>query len=636
MERSGYNNNFIDHFTKIKFLLLILASISIVILIINLEGQETSAIVGNLLYTPVTFFMTISSYALLKKQRKIDDKDKGWIIFFAATISWLLAEHVWMITELVYHSKPFPSLADFLYIGGYILFGIFIFKMLWPLKNHISLNIKLFATLVVTVFLVPTIFMSYGGNEDFLSLALSLSYPIMDGILLWPGIIVLSTSFTSKSGKFWTLISIGIISLLIGDTMFSYANLTESYYTGYPFEIFFYIAYIMFGYASIVRTKQALVHTPLIEEVKEIFQERTGKSLIDTWKILIILSIGSITAFLILIWENFIVRSLSVNELEAIIPTGYVISGLVLLPIVMMSFLVKKINSLQLKVNQLKHSPYKDSKSTDMDNTVTNLIQVINKMERRRNSMIPIWISMVIVLVAVSTYITTSVIAEIGQSNNVVQSGRFLIENLQGAAIDTWATWYVPSAAPLHVTIVNSHLIDDTKLQAIKDAILSKETITIKNSQTTQNFSDNGTAYYEGWRGALDKIIQQNSTMPIPTNFEINESDKAVGDIIIILSTDSEGDGSLGFTKSISDTDHHQILKSFITIFDVKDLSNKELGDITRHEFGHALGLRHSSNPEDLMNAKFHEDHAYVSQCDIEYLTSLYGGHGSATISCFG
>ena len=635
MERSNYSKNFIGHDVKIKFLLLILASISIVVLIINLKGQETSVLVGNLLYVPVTFFMVISSYVLLRKQRKIDDKDSGWAIFFGATISWLLAEHVWMITELVYHSKSFPSLADFFYIGGYILFGVFIFKMLWPLKNYVSLNTKLFATLVVTIFLVPTIFMTYGGNEDFLSLALSLAYPIMDGVLLWPGIIVLSTSFASKSGKFWTLISIGIISLLIGDTMFSYATLTESYYTGYPFEIFFYVAYIMFGYAAIVRTKQALVHTPLIEEIKETIQERTGKSQISTLKILAILSICGVVAFLILTWENVFVQNLSTNELQIITPTGYIVSGLVIILIILMLFSVKNMNSLNLKISQVQQESHKKSDVTDTENMLIKLNQTINKLEQKRNAMMPFWILLVVVLVAVSTYIITSTISEIGQGNSVVQSGRFLIENLQGTAINTWATWYTPSAAPLHVTIINSHLIDNTKLQAIKDAILSEETITIKNSQTV-NSSDSGAVYYEGWKGALDEIIQKNSTMLIPTNFEINESDKAIGDIIIILSTDSEGDGSFGFTRSISDTDHHQILKSFITIFDVRDLSNKELGDITRHEFGHALGLHHSSNPEDLMNAKFHKDRAYVSQCDIEYLTSLYGGHGSVTIPCFG
>ncbi len=631
----GHSMSLLDHMVKSRLLFLLIASVGVAILVVNLEGQETAVLAGNLLYVPVTFFMVISSYVLLRKQRKIGDRDKGWVLFFGSTIAWLVAEHVWMITELVYHEKPFPSAADFFYIIGYILMGVFIFKMLWPLKNYISLNIKLFATLVTVVFLVPTVFVSYGGgSEDFLSLILSLAYPVMDAILLWPGIIVLSSSSKLKSGKFWSLVSVGIISLLIGDTIFSYASLLETYYTGYPFEMFFYAAYLIFGYAALVRTRQALAHAPLIEEVKEAFRESAGKSIIVTWKVLLILSVSIIITFLILILEKDVVQNLSTRELEVVTPVGYLVSGLIIISIVITLLSVKKIHSLQLKVKQLQYFPDKEIGSVDRDNTIIGLQQLIDKIEMRRNAMIPFWVGLVVVLVVVSTYAITSTINEIEQSNAVIQSSSYIIENLQGSTIDTWATWNKSPGESLHVTIVNSNLVSDSKIQAIKDAILSKETIIIKNLQSGQNSSDVNSVYYKGWEGALEKVSQQNSSTPVPTVFDITQSDKAVGDIVIILSTNLEGDGALGFTKSIADMEHHQLLKSFITIFDVKDLSDRDLGDITRHEFGHALGLGHSSDPEDLMNDKFHADRAYISPCDLDALASLYGGNGSKQIQC--
>ncbi len=82
---------------------------------------------------------------------------------------------------------------------------------------------------------------------------------------------------------------------------------------------------------------------------------------------------------------------------------------------------------------------------------------------------------------------------------------------------------------------------------------------------------------------------------------KITDSKTGQGNIIIQLEKTSNADGYSGFTKSIVDESQHQILKSQITIYDVNKISNEELETIIRHEFGHALGLAHSTAPEDLM-----------------------------------
>ena len=628
------SKSFVEHIVQTRFLFIVLSVVSGVVLIMNLEGSEMSILVGNLMYIPVTFFMVVSSYILLKKQRKIDDKDRGWLLFFGSTISWLVAEHTWMITELVFHSKPFPSVSDFFYIGGYILMGTFIFKMLWPLKKYISFNIKLLSVLVVSVFLVPTVFLAYNsGGEDMLSLSLSLAYPIMDGILLWPGIIVLCTSFKLKIGKFWSLIAIGIVSLLIGDTSFSYLSSSNSYYTGNPFEIFFYAAYIMIGFASIVRTRQALAHSPLIQEVKESFLEHSGKHATSTWKILSIVSSCTVVVFLVLIFQHDITNDLSTNELNLIIPVGYAVSGISVAMIMLSLILRKKSHSFQSKAKQIQSEFYRKNIETDTENRLVTIQEAIYRLEKKRKIMTPIWVALAIILVVIPTYTITSVLTEDKQSQGTIQSGRFLIENLKGSTINTWAAWYTSPRQTLHVTIVNSNLISDEKLQAIKNAISSSKLALIQTPQDGQSSVDNS-VYYDGWKGALESLVQQNPSIRIPTDFEISQSDKAVGDIIIILSTDSETDGSLGFTKAIADPEQHQLLKSFITIFDVTNLSDWELEDIVRHEFGHALGLGHSSNSKDLMYYQFHADNAYISKCDLDALTSLYEGRGPVSFTC--
>jgi predicted Zn-dependent protease len=116
----------------------------------------------------------------------------------------------------------------------------------------------------------------------------------------------------------------------------------------------------------------------------------------------------------------------------------------------------------------------------------------------------------------------------------------------------------------------------------------------------------------------------------IPTELNIVTSNGGEGDIIITLSNLRDSDGYSGYTKSV--VDRNEILKSFITIYDVNNLSDDELATILRHEFGHALGLGHSTAPEDLMAPNIDMTVPYISECNIEAIADLYNGIQGSTV----
>ncbi len=210
---------------------------------------------------------------------------------------------------------------------------------------------------------------------------------------------------------------------------------------------------------------------------------------------------------------------------------------------------------------------------------------------------------------------------------------KYVIENLRGDTIDTWKFWNIIPDSSLTVNILNSELVDDEKILIIKDTIMSYETILIDDSLVHKGPKGFSSTYYLGWTGSLKNAAELYTTKyPIPNNFDIIESKRGEGDIIILLSNLKDTDGYSGFTKST--VDGNEILKTHITIYDVNNLSESQLSTIVLHEMGHALGLAHSTAPEDLMYPTIETNFPYISECNISAIAALYNGEIQGQVVC--
>lgn len=218
-------------------------------------------------------------------------------------------------------------------------------------------------------------------------------------------------------------------------------------------------------------------------------------------------------------------------------------------------------------------------------------------------------------------------------TNNDALTSGYLIQNLKGDTVNTWSYWDIPSDRPLYVGIVGSNLISDDYYLELESVILSQEKINIDNSLLQKGPKGTASINYLGWSGAL-KSISDETLYQIPSTFEILPSDKSQssGDIIITLTTIRSPDGYSGFTKSL--VEENNILKSQITIYGVDQLSKSQLSTIMRHELGHAIGLAHSSAPEDLMYPTITTSFPFISECDVDAITSLYDGNSQSEVVC--
>lgn len=209
---------------------------------------------------------------------------------------------------------------------------------------------------------------------------------------------------------------------------------------------------------------------------------------------------------------------------------------------------------------------------------------------------------------------------------------KYLVQNLKGDVIDTWNYWDIPAGRSLYVSVIGANLINSDYYGNLESAILSEEKITFDKSLFYKVPKGTDAEYYSGWKGALDNISTTKFT--IPSDFQIisPKNSQHSADIIITLTTQRDPQGISGYTKSL--LEGNNILKSYITIYEVDKLSKNQLSTILRHEFGHALGLAHSTADEDLMAPVITTSIPFISECNVAAIRSLYDGNRQNEVTC--
>lgn len=233
-----------------KYLISALVSTAVVIVVVNLLGKNVTEVVANLIYIPLSLSFLILSVIMAIKFKPNNNLGKAALMLALCAGSWAIAEHVWIVEELVYNEKPFPSLADLFYVIGYLFLIVFSLYYLKPMKNQVNRKIFLFAVALSVFVVVPSLEITFVSNSDIsgFELALAALYPILDGIILVPAIIAIILFLKGEVGSMWILTSLAILALLGGDSGFLITQMNDSYYTGHPIEIMFYWSYVLFSF----------------------------------------------------------------------------------------------------------------------------------------------------------------------------------------------------------------------------------------------------------------------------------------------------------------------------------------------------------------------------------------------------
>ena len=231
-----------------KSLLLSILGIGLIIVVATFLGKETAKIITDFTYIPVAGILVILSSILSLRFRKTGNHGKAWLFFLGISISWFIAETLWAILELVYHTNPFPSLADVFYLTGYPFLMCFLIYYIKPVKKAATKKMVIGATIISASMMFPSIYMTYNSDPTVSPLEniIATSYPIMDSVIFIPAMIGVILFFRGEVNFTWSLVCIAIILQVAGDTTFQVATFTDTYYTGHPADILLLWSYVFF------------------------------------------------------------------------------------------------------------------------------------------------------------------------------------------------------------------------------------------------------------------------------------------------------------------------------------------------------------------------------------------------------
>ena len=252
---------------------------SIIIIFLN---SEQRSLFTNLPATIAAGF-AFGLCLLIIYRRKLDRlHDKTHVFLTLGVGLWFAAETIYTYYQLGLMIKtPFPSLADPVYLAGYLFLGYYLYSILKLLRKTIQRDVIILVSIAAAVSVTYILNLSFGvgfllaDEEDMLGTILSITYPILDGVLFVPAILVLwSIRKGDLAHTHWILISLFIIFNGIGDIGFGYgAVLGTIGKEEWIWNMFFYAGYLTLASALFWQSRypysSSIVVRDNVDNVKE-------------------------------------------------------------------------------------------------------------------------------------------------------------------------------------------------------------------------------------------------------------------------------------------------------------------------------------------------------------------------------
>jgi hypothetical protein len=187
-----------------------------------------------------------------------------YIIFTVGLTVWLVAELTWTYFQLVLQiGTPFPSSADAFWLSGYGFFTYFIFRIYNFLSKGNEKFIAVLVSLATAIILGYILNLTFGiadllsAQEGSLAWLISIAYPILDGILLVPAVLILwSLRGKNVASANWSLLALSIVVVTIADIGFGYsAVIDKAGKEEWIWDLFYNSSYLIMSAALFLQSR---------------------------------------------------------------------------------------------------------------------------------------------------------------------------------------------------------------------------------------------------------------------------------------------------------------------------------------------------------------------------------------------
>jgi hypothetical protein len=215
------------------------------------EDQYTTLVLSDLSINAAAAAALFFALLILYRQKLGGLHGKTYAAFAIGLSLWFAAEVVQTYYEIGSEEEvPFPSIADALWLLGYVPFGYHLFVtyrfFVKSAKPH-TLFVVLATTAAVFGSIVPvTILSSSLLVDDVPALFVNVAYPTLDAALIVPAIMMFSILRKGKLGSIpWVLLAASILIIAAADSVFGYISATSPDSEIWGFSILYLAGYLL-------------------------------------------------------------------------------------------------------------------------------------------------------------------------------------------------------------------------------------------------------------------------------------------------------------------------------------------------------------------------------------------------------
>ena len=189
---------------------------------------------------------------------------RAQLAFTAGLALWLVAEATWMYYQLFLEIEtPFPSPADAFWLSGYGFFIYFMFRIYSLLSKGFEKYLVILVSFAAAIIMGYVLYLTFGiadllsAQEGSLGWIISVAYPILDGILLVPAVLILwRLRGKNIASANWSLLALSIILVTVGDIGFGYsAVLDKAGKEEWIWDLFYNSSYLVMAGAFFLQSR---------------------------------------------------------------------------------------------------------------------------------------------------------------------------------------------------------------------------------------------------------------------------------------------------------------------------------------------------------------------------------------------